>query len=283
MVARTGVLVRARSDDTETLQEDSLAAVFCRIAMEHGYSVGNKTWLTPKECVSTFPRRSATNEEFFAMIVAEDIRVETVCELLRHLSGVGRRCQAFVVGGNGFYSPGNALSCARHGALATVRLDIEPSAAETIAYDIAAGRSPYPEFQLEGLVRLGSVFIATPYRYLANADCAGIREGLRALGVNPVMARETVARGEIGKNVQYLIEESDLIIVNVSEYGETWNPNVYWEFGYACGRTKPVIAIGRHNGTLPTNLQGTIWVPYHSPTELAQIIYYGLRHYKEHG
>ncbi len=75
----------------------------------------------------------------------------------------------------------------------------------------------------------------------------------------------------IEENVLYHIDNSDILIADISRYPDspTANVSVMHEIGYAAGRRTPVILIGgeTEHKNLPTNLEGSIIVRYNPDTD----------------
>jgi len=99
-------------------------------------------------------------------------------------------------------------------------------------------------------------------RFIKNYDLNWIR-----------LDEEAYKQRVIEENVLRNIDNSDLLIADISRYPDKDIPNVsvMHEIGYACGRDIPFILIGQEgtHKNLPSNLKGSILVMYKSDSEAA--------------
>jgi hypothetical protein len=132
----------------------------------------------------------------------------------------------------------------------------------------------YPQFS--GIPDLAnhSVFIASSFEPQATGKFLAVEEALRRVRARLAKADIPIPAAKIRRE----IDNSELIIANISDYGSQLNPNVYFEIGYAMASGKRVILV-RHRASRepPTDLRAIQSCEYANSADLALQLYYGLR------
>ena len=131
--------------------------------------------------------------------------------------------------------------------------------------------------ELEGL-RAIAVFIATPYSLRGRDDYEnGISAALGRLSIPHLLSTDEKLFRLIIDNVSRQIDDSTVVIANISSYGESWNPNVFLEIGYSINAKKRIILIQRDDDLtpLPADILGKFPVKYTNCADLALQLYFG--------
>jgi hypothetical protein len=143
--------------------------------------------------------------------------------------------------------------------------------------------TPYPPYNHLPLVEKNSyAFIVTPFGPLParNDYIYGIVMALNSLEVSHRRADEVRHTMSQLSSVCMQIDQSGLIIANISQYGLSANANVYFEIGYAMARRKevPVILIRRAGEKrAPSNINGIQVLDYTNSADLALKLHFGLK------
>lgn len=143
-----------------------------------------------------------------------------------------------------------------------------------------SGLSPYPEIRIPRLKHHDKAFIITPYGPPDARDDnqSGIVPALESLNIVPVVSNEERRPTFVQRKVCDQIDESVLVIANISQYGRSANANVYFEIGYAAGRNIPVLLVRRANERWErADLSGIENIAYANCTDLALSLYFGLK------
>jgi hypothetical protein len=144
-----------------------------------------------------------------------------------------------------------------------------------------SGLPPYSEINIPRLNHHDKAFIITPYGPpdARNDYQSGIVPALESIHLVHVRGDDERRPTFLLRKVCEQIDESVLVIANISKYGRSANANVYFEIGYALGRGKPVLLVRRANEqhTVPSDLNGIECFDYANCTDLALMLYFGLR------
>lgn len=138
----------------------------------------------------------------------------------------------------------------------------------------------YPSYeQIHGVRQDSYAFIVTPYGPpdARNDYHLGIAEALKDLNIRSQLAIERRRVISQQSKVCDQIDQSGLVIANISQYNLSPNANVYFEIGYAMGRKIPVILVQRADEeSVPSNIGGIEVLNYINCTDLALKLYFGL-------
>jgi DNA-binding NtrC family response regulator len=138
------------------------------------------------------------------------------------------------------------------------------------------GRSAYQRFDLE--IATGKVFVVMPYSLESLDDyMTGISPALRSLGMDPFLSTEGRDSGPLLKSLQRQMQETELVIANISRYGRSDSPNVALEIGFATRLSKPFMVIQRAEDEAISPSMELECLRYHSSADLAAQLYFGLR------
>lgn len=144
-------------------------------------------------------------------------------------------------------------------------------------------KAPYPPYDHLPRVKKNSyVFIITPFElpFARNDYDHGIFVALNSLGVDHRRADEVRHTMSQLSSVCMEIDQSGLVIANISRYKHSPNANVYFEIGYAMARTRqvPVILIQRaEEKRVPSNINGIEALKYINSADLALKLHFGLK------
>jgi DNA-binding NtrC family response regulator len=137
------------------------------------------------------------------------------------------------------------------------------------------GGSAYQRFNLE--IATGKVFVVISYSLESLDDyLIGISPALRSLGMDPFLSTEGRGFGPLVKSLQQQIQETELVIANISRYGRRDSPNVALEIGFAAGLGKPFMVIQRAEDKTISPSMKLEYLRYHSSADLAVQLYFGL-------
>ena len=165
----------------------------------------------------------------------------------------------------------------------------------------------YPAFRsLDGLRAL-SVFVVTPFAPPAMQDYySGLKVAFERLGIAEQTADQEPLYTFLLKSIFKQINDSNIVVGNISSYGLAPNANVYLELGYAMATGKKVILVKRKpqlwtwgsprirsehkvgkgssrvapsvGDGIPSDIQGIERLEYVNCADLALRLYFGFRH-----
>jgi hypothetical protein len=146
---------------------------------------------------------------------------------------------------------------------------------------------PYPPLTGLGNVRMPSVFIAMPYSSPGRGEYNhGIHPALSSLRIRHQKSDDEQLTKNLLEELKRQIDRHEVLIANLSSFGtppSAPNANVYFELGYALGRSKKVLLLRRQDGAdVASNLQGVMRLQHLNCADLALRVYFGfskLRHY----
>jgi hypothetical protein len=152
---------------------------------------------------------------------------------------------------------------------------------------ILEGNSPYAPFNLTfpmggACPRPQSAFLATPRdEELYRPFYKGAVAALNTVGIQILNPAEERGTDEIKERVLRRIDECDLVIANLrlkkTDEERGYNPNVWYEIGYAWRANKPVLLFRHVSDWLkrPSDVQASDFQSYCDAIDLALQLFYG--------
>jgi hypothetical protein len=123
------------------------------------------------------------------------------------------------------------------------------------------------------------IFTITPFGSEAKKEYyAGVEPALNRLQVVHMLADEERHNKSLQQSIHDQIDESTIVIANITPYGNLVNGNVLYETGYAKAMKKKLILLFRKNsGDVPADLAEDLRLEYINSADLALNLRYGLR------
>ena len=275
-----------------TVPDDPVKEIVKELAKVNNFFLLDDGIDTPEnamDCLRSLPDLGA--DRAFMLLCSESIGDDAIAESTAELHALrGNAGQIIIYALSVEWGGQLALDCIEAGARDyLVRGSYDPdqlrdrirSAMEGVAPAHAEYRSATVDIAPYSINIPKHVFVITPFGPpLARDDYHdGIVVALERLNIPHLRADEERRSTFLHSKIRGQIDNSILVIANISKYGRSANPNVYFEIGYAIGQDKPYILVRRKNerGVLPSDIQGIEYLEYLNSADLALKLFFGLK------